>query len=86
MTATELKYKIERAGHDSNYFCRSNMRYFGDTMRNYGVRGPIKIRTNMGETVEAYELYRRHPVKYGLKDSAWFRADTFQKCFPERAS
>ena len=35
MTPSELKYNVEETG--SHYFERSSMKFFGDTMRNYGV-------------------------------------------------
>lgn len=49
MTASELKYRVERAGHSPYFFSRYAMRVFGDTMRNYGVRGPVTIKTIHGE-------------------------------------
>ena len=38
MTASELKYQVEVSGNEPHYFTRSTMKFFGDTMRNYGVR------------------------------------------------
>ena len=29
MTASELKYRVETAGHDATFFTRSTMRFFG---------------------------------------------------------
>ena len=81
-TASDLKYYVEQAGHDPYFFTRPTMRFFGDRMSNYGVRQPRPILTNSGETVEAYELTRRHPVKHGLQASAWFDAETFRRVFP----
>jgi len=84
MTSSELKYKIEQAGHEPYFFSRDTMRFFGDRMSNYGVRETV-ITTNMGETeIAVYELYRRRPVKHGLRDSAYFRKDTLERCFKER--
>jgi len=55
------------------------MRYFGDTMRNYGVR-------HLPDGV--VELYRRRPVKYGNQASSyWMESDcgTYAKrVFPVR--
>ena len=82
MTASELKYQAEQAGHDSHFFTRANMRFFGDTMRNYGVRDAGKIKTNSGDKVQAWELYRRRAVKHGLKASAYFHKETFARVFP----
>ena len=81
MTPSELKYNVEQTG--SVFFTRSSMKFFGDTMRNYGVR-ESNINTASGERVACWELYRRHAVKHGLNDSAYFAKDTFHKTFKER--
>ena len=81
MNASELKTRVEAAGTSPYYFTRKTMRFAGDTMRNYGVRGPLPFITNMGESVQVYELFRRKPVKNGLRLSAFFRADTFARTF-----
>ena len=80
-TASDLKYHVEQAGHESHFFTRSSMRFFGDTMANYGIRQPITIKTSNGP-VMAYELVRRSPVKHGLRCSAWFDASSFCRVFP----
>ena len=82
MTASELKYEVERHGKEPHFFARPTMKFFGDTMRNYGVR-KVSFVTNMDEEVEAWELYRRRPVKHGLKASAYFHAETFTRVFPK---
>lgn len=74
MTPSQLKYHVEDTG--SQFFTRSSMRFFGDTMRNYGCRQTVLN----GQPV--YELYRRRPVKHGLKSSAYFDATTFQRVHP----
>lgn len=88
MTPAELKYHVSN-GTDSHFFDRSSMRFFGDTMRNYGVRSAT-IKTNYdangnysadGVTMEVWELYRRHAVKHGLKTSAYFDKVTFNRVF-----
>lgn len=80
ITASELKYRVEATG--SKYFTRENMRFAGDTMRNYGVRR-IKAQTRAGDIIEVYELYRKKPVKHGLKSSAYFNPDTYRCEFIE---
>jgi len=90
MNASELKYHVENAGHDSYFFTRSSMKFFGDTMRNYGVRAAT-IRANYdsegnytnaeGVQLEVWELYRKRPVKHGLQASAFFDKQTFRKVF-----
>jgi hypothetical protein len=74
MTPYTLKYYYEMKVK-GYYFTRSTMRFFGDTMKNYGVRSK---RVNIGG-VWCYELYRRKPVKGGLWNSAYFNAETFEQ-------
>lgn len=89
-TASDLKYYVESAGHESHFFTRKTMSFFGDTIRNYGVR---KVTVDChydqdgnyapdGYSCEAYELFRRKPVKHGLTNSAFFHATTFKRVFP----
>lgn len=84
MNASELKAAIVAAGHESHFFDRATMRTFGDTMRNYGVRDAGTITRACGETCGAWELYRRHPVKHGMQNSAYFDKATLRRVFPER--
>ena len=74
MTPSQLKAHVEARG--SHYFTRQNMRFAGDTMRNYGVRAA----TINGAQV--WELYRKRAVKRGMKHSAYFDAQTFERVFP----
>ena len=90
MTSTELKQHVEQ-GQDRFFFTRDTMKFFGDTMANYGVRngGTMPYHyddtgNNYSETprtIEVWELYRKHPVKHGLRDSAYFNKDTFARVF-----
>ena len=82
-TASDLKYHVEQSGNEPHFFDRQTMKFFGDTMRNYGVRQPVEVETISGDTVKAYELVRRRPVKHGLQSSAWFHAETFDRVFPK---
>ena len=85
MTPSQLKARIEDA---SRFFSRENMKFSGDSMRNYGVRTTV-ARTNWtasGEYVEgdgvtrtAWELYRKRATCRGMKSSAYFDAETFQQ-------
>lgn len=83
MTASELKYRVEQAGHEPHFFTRSTMRFFGDTMRNYGVR-KAEIVVMPGDTVKCWELYRRRPVKNGLNSSSYFDQADYKRIFPRR--
>jgi hypothetical protein len=87
-TASDLKYYVEQSGHESHFFTRKTMSFFGDTMRNYGVRKTTVTTAydadgnyvgGDGVDIEVYELYRRNTVKHGLKDSAYFDALTFKR-------
>ena len=72
MDASALKYHVEASGYTPFFYTRKNMRFFGDTMKNYGVR-------DAGDT---WELYRRRPVAHGLKNSVYFDKKTFKRVFP----
>jgi hypothetical protein len=80
-TASDLKRAVEAAGHEPYFFTRKTMSFFGDTMKNYGVRRVI-IDTNTDKAVGAYELYRRRPVKHGMRSSAYFDEKTFTRVSP----
>lgn len=80
MKPSELKAAILAADPESHFFDRRTMAFFGDRMLNYGVRS-VTVRTEYdaagnycreGLTVEAWELYRRRPVKHGLQTSHYF--------------
>jgi len=80
MTPSQLKAEVESRGTESHFFDRKTMQFFGDTMRNYGVRDAGLIKTYSGDA-PAWELYRKHAVKHGLKDSAYFHRETFERVF-----
>ncbi len=90
MNASELKANVEHNGHDRLFFTRDTMKFFGDTMKNYGVRATTIRYTEWvgdeptGRTVylDVWELFRRRPVKHGMRDSAFFTQDTFRRVFP----
>lgn len=81
MTPSELKYLTKDTS--PYFFDHKTMKFFGDRMSNYGVRSAM-IDTYTDEKVEVWELYRKHSVKHGLKTSAYFRKDTFQRAFSKR--
>ena len=68
MTPSELKAKYEAAHPDGLFFSRKAMKFFGDTMANYGVR----------DAGTHWELYRKRPVKAGVRNSMFFEKDTFR--------
>lgn len=87
-TASDLKYAVEQSGNESHFFTRKTMSFFGDTMKNYGVR-ETTVNTwyneageyvgQDGVAVAVYELFRKKAVKHGLKDSAYFSKETFKR-------
>lgn len=80
MTPSELKRQVEAAGHERYFFTRDTMKFFGDTMRNYGVTETVIINST-GNLVDCWELYRKRPVKHGMIDSAYFCKETFKRIF-----
>lgn len=80
MTAKELKHYVDQTG--SHFFDLDSMIFFGDSMRNYGVRGPHTIVDTRERQRTVYELYRKRAVLHGVKDSAYFDATTFERVYP----
>ena len=81
MDKTELKYKVMATG--SHHFDHKTMKFFGDTMANYGVREAVVDTWTDGKK-EVWELYRRHPVRHGLNSSAYFDKITFEGVHPKK--
>lgn len=71
MTPSQLRYEVQTRNTDTHFFDYKTMRFFGDTMRNYGVR----------DAGDCWELYRKRPVKYGLRTSAYFDKQTFNQVY-----
>lgn len=76
MTPSDLKYNVEKTG--SYFFNRSSMKFFGDTMANYG-------------TVESYDgpkdcrvLTRKRAVKHGISNNAYFCKETFERLIEKK--
>jgi hypothetical protein len=80
-TVYDLKRAVDETGN--NYFKRSGMKFFGDTMKNYGLR-TVEFKDNRGQPRKAYELYRRKPVHRGIETSVYFDMDSFKRVFPKR--
>lgn len=73
MNKSQLRANVMATG--SYFFDRATMKFFGDTMANYGTYGT----TIGGRAVIA--LYRKRPVKYGLQSIAYFDAVTFEQVY-----
>lgn len=71
MTPSQLRYHIEQTGQEPYFFTRETMRFFGDTMANFGCRKA----THKGTL--CWELYRKRPVKHGLRGSFFFDQQSF---------
>lgn len=89
MTPSELKAQVESRGIESHFFDRETMKFFGDSMKNYGLRR-VTIESEFsqdgkyvkgGTTRDCWELYRKRPVKRGNRSSAFFDAVTFNQVY-----
>ena len=79
MTPSELKYHVEQADPGTHFFTRFTMRFFGDTMKNFGVR-----QTEINGR-KAWALYRKRPTaKTGRLTPYYFDAETFKRMHIER--
>ena len=79
LTPSELKHLVSQ-GKDSHFFERSTMAFFGDTMKNYGVRSYLApVTKSSGVTHICYELYSKHPVKHGIDAPAYFDSVEFNR-------
>lgn len=79
-TPSDLRGFVEN-GSDSHFFDRDTMRFFGDTMKNYGIRHHAGVIDRSGDHhFGVIELYRRKPVMNGLSRSAWFALDGQDSC------
>lgn len=76
-TPSDLKAAYEAENPEGSYFSRESMRFFGDTMKNYRVRGPVLVQTHSRPEVSAYELSRKNPVREGNQGVHYFDAETF---------
>jgi hypothetical protein len=87
MTPSELKYRVEQSGNEPHFFTRSTMKFFGDTMSNYGVRLAFVVSeydwdgnyVKDGIRLQVWELWRKHAVKHGIDSSAYFDPFTFRR-------
>lgn len=88
-TPADLKYAVESRGTESHFFTRNNMRFAGDTMRNFGLCTAY-IATDYdsedryvgergGIVVQVYMLYRKQPVKRGVRSPFFFDMTTFKQ-------
>lgn len=83
--------KILTSVHHPFFFSRGSMRFFGDTLANYGIRS-AKVFTCFDADgkytptiieVDVWELYRKRPVKNNLKESTYFSKETGSLAYKE---
>ena len=79
MSPSELKANVKATG--SHFFSHRTMKFFGDTMKNFGVRSTTIINQYNNESVEVWELWRKRSVKHGLSSSHFFDKNTFEEIF-----
>lgn len=75
MTPSNLKYLYEINNPDGHFFDRQTMKFFGDTMANFGCRRTtiaLELWAGGAQDVSCWELYRKRPVKHGLQSSHYF--------------
>lgn len=83
LTVSRLKELVESRGSMSYFFSRKTMSFFGDTMKNYGVRNKtVQVIDYRGDTHECYELYRKSPNSMGLTSSVFFSIKTLWVVIP----
>lgn len=75
MTPSQLKQNYLEHHPESYFFTRKTMKFFGDTMRNFGVSEDMV--TINGSEVKVWCLYRKRPVKHGLQRPFFFSRDTY---------
>jgi len=81
MTPAQLKRKVVAADHDTFFFTRNNMKFAGDTMKNFGVReAVVDLNDGVTKDVKAWELYRKKTTPKGMKGSFFFDTVTFERC------
>ena len=90
MKPSELKAAVLSADPDNHFFDRGAMRFFGDSMANYGVRSvTVGVQFDAagayypgGLYLEAWELYRRRPVRHGMQGSHYFAKASARVVYP----
>jgi hypothetical protein len=88
-TKSDLRHNVTATG--SHFFDSKSMKFFGDTMSNYGLRSATiqtcydesgNFTCHEGVTLEVWELYRKNPVKHGLNASRYFNKLTYEMVSP----
>ena len=78
-TPADLKFHHQSHHPESHFFDSKTMRFFGDSMSNYRVSGPVMVDTWSRGHVECWALERKRAVKNGLKTAAYFSTADFEQ-------
>lgn len=70
MKPSDLKFNYETKNPEGYFFSRKTMRFFGDTMANFGVR----------DGGHFWILYTKKPTKAGLREY-YFDKNTFARLY-----
>ena len=89
LNPSQLRYEVEQHHPESYFFDRKNMRFFGDTMRNFGcyqdtIRASYSIDGEWepeGIDRDVYVLYRKNAKRNQNKVAGYFCCITFKKVY-----
>jgi|WetSurMetagenome_2_1015567.scaffolds.fasta_scaffold159845_1 hypothetical protein len=86
MTPSELRYRVQQTG--SSFFDRNTLRFFGDTMSNFGCSSKAYAVTDRhGSKRQVFAIWRKHKPNSPLRnDPDWskpyyFDAQTFARVY-----
>lgn len=81
ITVYELKRRYQRAEPEGYFFDRKTMAFFGDTMKNYGVKMVLVNDLDTGESFKCYALYRKAKTPKGAgSHTTYFSKDGYILC------
>ena len=87
LNPSQLRYEVEKHNAESHFFDRKTMKFFGDTMRNFGCyRDAIRTAFSIdgewepeGIDRDVYVLYRKNVKRNQNKVAGYFCCITFKK-------
>ena len=83
MTPSELKYNVEYSNHEPYYFTRRTVKFFGDTMANFGCYSDKIVDNRTEKPVDVWVLYRKHRTSKGAPcgPCSYWDKQTFKRVF-----
>ena len=84
MNVSQFKTLMLEKNPESTFFHKDNMKFAGDTMRNFGVR-KISLTVycnNEPKFMEVIELYRKKTTSKGFFRSFYFDTETLRSVYP----